>query len=479
MPKEEAADIEPGREDPVETSSLLGMLMMSIIAFSAYGTYYLAVNVMPREEIAGTPNYILGAIPFFILLVLAEMVILALGAAPKSSAGHYDSPQTWSSFAAGTSQQVLVHLLKKAVPTTLIYCHIYENYGWKRFPETWLTGAITFITADFFYYWLHRHTHVYHLLWAGHAFHHNGERYNLSNALRQSWLQGATSFLWYLPMALFVPPRMFLPASAWVTLYQFWVHTCTVRQLPQPIELIFATPSHHRVHHDRRVHKNFGGVLIIWDRLFGTFQDELQHRKTENGLWHSGDETCYFGIKETISSWADPVLQFQLFGPALSGGLRSLFVGPGWKTAFIPRPLPIVCPPDVKRFRTVTNQTTSGVVYLWLQYALVLIIMVEAMIKDRDINLEQLIQRTCFMIAALAIQGFILDGTKPNTALSLDLLKNILLVFSFTTEHGSLSAIKTPLFLLASVQMLMVMAYGKSLCGRPEEGGAASKSKTE
>merc|ERR1719409_1074661 len=88
-------------------------------------------------------------------------------------------------------------------------------------------------------------------------------------------LQAATSWMFSLPLALVFPPRLFLAFSQFNTLYQFWVHTCCIRRLGI-LEYVLMTPSHHRVHHDRRVHKNFGGVLIVWDRLFGSFQDEYE-----------------------------------------------------------------------------------------------------------------------------------------------------------------------------------------------------------
>eukprot|EP00041_Stephanoeca_diplocostata_P029069 m.848570 g.848570 ORF g.848570 m.848570 type:complete len:171 (-) comp23488_c0_seq10:146-658(-) len=133
--------------------------------------------------------------------------------------------------------------------------------------------ALLFVGVDFSYYWYHRCAHTNALLWLGHSVHHDSEIYNLSTALGQGVIQAATSWMFDLWLALFFPPRAFLTCRAVNTLYQFWLHTCVIRRLGF-LEHIFSTPSHHRVHHDRRVHKNFGGIFIVWDKLFGSFLDE-------------------------------------------------------------------------------------------------------------------------------------------------------------------------------------------------------------
>ena len=140
---------------------------------------------------------------------------------------------------------------------------------------SWVIGALL---MDLAYYWLHRLSHELNFMWAAHAVHHQSEEYNLSVALRQSWLQFIYSGVFYLPLAaLGVPTGAFFLLNSLNTLYQFWIHTRLIDRLWAPLELIINTPSHHRVHHgvdDEYVDRNYAGVLIVWDRLFGTFEPE-------------------------------------------------------------------------------------------------------------------------------------------------------------------------------------------------------------
>jgi hypothetical protein len=128
--------------------------------------------------------------------------------------------------------------------------------------------------VDFLYYWWHRWSHEVNLLWAAHIVHHHSEDYNLAVALRQAWFTSATVVPVYLPLALLgLPPHIYFISRALNTLYQFWIHTELVGKLG-PVEWIMNTPSHHRVHHgvnEEYLDRNYAGIFIIWDRMFGTF----------------------------------------------------------------------------------------------------------------------------------------------------------------------------------------------------------------
>jgi hypothetical protein len=148
--------------------------------------------------------------------------------------------------------------------------------------------------VDFCYYWFHRASHRINFLWAGHAVHHQSEHYNLSVALRQGVVQSLFSWICYLPLALLgFPTWMFLIMSSLNTLYQFWIHTEFIKRMGW-FEILFNTPSHHRVHHGKNlqyIDKNYGGSLIIWDKLFGTYERE--------------DAPSDYGTTEPLNSW-DP-----------------------------------------------------------------------------------------------------------------------------------------------------------------------------
>ena len=143
-----------------------------------------------------------------------------------------------------------------------------------------------FILVDFAYYWSHRLSHGINLLWAGHVVHHSSEEYNLAVALRQSSLHGLMTWVFYVPLALVgVPWRMYVAAYALNLVYQFWIHTRAVGKLGRWTELVMNTPSHHRVHHGsdpEYLDKNYAGIFIIWDRMFGTFVPE--NEKVQFGL---------------------------------------------------------------------------------------------------------------------------------------------------------------------------------------------------
>ena len=134
-----------------------------------------------------------------------------------------------------------------------------------------------------------------------------------------------TGWVFYLPMALMVHPLLYTALEGANIVYQFWVHTCLVRRLPEPLEWIFMTPSHHRVHHDRRVHKNFGGFLIVWDRMFGSFQDEYrtvgplqaQVARMKDAADLPQEEVMLFGSASRVQSWTEVVTQTQFWSPVV------------------------------------------------------------------------------------------------------------------------------------------------------------------
>lgn len=173
------------------------------------------------------------------------------------------------------------------------YVGVYEGLRVAEWPAdrvvTWLA---CFLAVDFAYYWFHRLSHEVNFLWAAHVVHHQSEDYNLAVALRQSTLQPFLSFFFYLPLALLgFPPAVFFVCAAVNTIYQFWLHTQLVGTLG-PLEHVFVTPSHHRVHHGRNplyIDRNHGGTFIVWDRLFGTFQRE--------------QEEVVYGITKPLESW--------------------------------------------------------------------------------------------------------------------------------------------------------------------------------
>ena len=233
------------------------------------------------------------ATPVFLLLIAIE---LAVGW--RRQRNTYRLADAVSSISLGMLSQTsaaFTHLLRIGIYTAL-FEHVAlwrDDAFWTSLPG-WLLALLFY---DFCYYWLHRMGHESAVLWAAHAVHHQSQDYNLSTALRQTSSGALLGWVFYVPMALAgVPPLVFGVVALIDLLYQFWVHTEQVGKLGW-FDRWFCSPSNHRVHHavnDAYLDKNYGGILILWDRLFGTFKDEDEHEK------------CVYGTRGLLNSW-DPL----------------------------------------------------------------------------------------------------------------------------------------------------------------------------
>ena len=269
-------------------------------------------------------NYIGLSIPVFFILIGIE---LAYSLYRKRKL--YRLNDSLTNLSLGVGQQVTGVFMKGALFAG--YLFIYEHWRVASLPSTWWVWVLLFLGVDFFYYWFHRMSHEVNALWAGHIVHHQSEEYNLSVALRQSWFQSAFSWVFYLPLAFAgFEPIMFLTISSFNTLYQFWIHTRTIGRMG-PLEWVFNTPSHHRVHHGsnpKYIDKNHAGSLIIWDRMFGTFKEE--------------DEEPVYGITTQLKSW-NPVwanlhywqelVNIAAHSRSLMDKLKVFLAPPGWQPA--------------------------------------------------------------------------------------------------------------------------------------------------
>jgi sterol desaturase/sphingolipid hydroxylase (fatty acid hydroxylase superfamily) len=255
--------------------------------------------------------------------------------------------------------------------TVAAYAFIYENFRIFTLEDTWYWILLCFIGVDFFYYWAHRMSHEVNLFWLGHVVHHQSEDYNLSVALRQSTFQKMFTFYFYFPMAIMgFKTEWFLLMGAFNLLYQFWIHTEVITKLPRWYEYLFNTPSHHRVHHGRNpkyIDKNHAGTLMIWDRMFGTFQEE--------------EEMPTYGITTPTNSWNPVTANVQPFVrlwrelktvPGILNKLKFTFATPGW----YPKEMGGFQPPkdvDKTTYQKYEIQISSGLnFYLFTQYVIIL-----------------------------------------------------------------------------------------------------------
>ncbi len=226
------------------------------------------------------------AIPFFAIMIAVE----ALWAHFKGSDEFADKKDTWGNIFLGFGSVAFGALFGLFTGAIYLYCYDLAPY---KFPaDAWWTWVALFFIDDLAYYIFHRVSHESRLFWNFHVVHHSSEHYNLSVAVRQSWFSGILHWLFYAPiMLLGFAPWMFALMHGFNLIYQFWIHTRFITRLGW-FEYILNTPSHHRVHHGvnrEYLDKNYGGVLIIWDRLFGSFVDET--------------ETPRYGIIKPIDSY--------------------------------------------------------------------------------------------------------------------------------------------------------------------------------
>ncbi|OJZ74202.1 C-5 sterol desaturase [Mycobacterium paraffinicum] len=224
---------------------------------------------------------VLLAIPFFLLLLTLEWAaarkLESIVADARPAAGAYLTRDSLASISMG-----LVSVGTTAAWKTLAllgYAALYTYVApWHLSVGRWYTWVIALVGVDLLYYAYHRIAHRVRLIWATHQAHHSSEYFNFATALRQKWNNSGEILMWVPLPLLGIPPWMVFFSFSISLIYQFWVHTERIGKLPRPFEFVFNTPSHHRVHHGMDqiyLDKNYGGILIIWDRLFGSFQAEL------------------------------------------------------------------------------------------------------------------------------------------------------------------------------------------------------------
>ncbi len=260
------------------------------------------------------------AIPFFALMIAAE----ALWTYLKGSDEYGDKKDTWNNIFLGFMSVAWGALF--GLMTAFIYIYCYEIAPYKFPDNAWWTWVVLFFVDDLAYYIFHRISHESRLFWNFHVVHHSSEQYNLSVAVRQSWFSGILHWIFYAPvMLLGFAPWMFALMHGFNLIYQFWIHTKLVNKLG-PLEYIFNTPSHHRVHHgvnEAYLDKNYAGVLIIWDRLFGSFVPETEEPR--------------YGIIKPIKSynplWVNTHGWFEMLEAmkrqsSLSGKMKCIFASP-------------------------------------------------------------------------------------------------------------------------------------------------------
>jgi sterol desaturase/sphingolipid hydroxylase (fatty acid hydroxylase superfamily) len=308
------------------------------------------------------------AVPAFFILIFIELIYgLASG---KSN---YRLNDTFTSISLGLISRY-IPLLGLGIQGAA-FAYVAQYYNLKLFsPSSVWVWVFAFFLYDFCYYWMHRLHHEVKVLWATHVVHHHGEEFNLSTALRQT----STGFLWkwifYLPIFIVgIPPEIFVTVAGVNLVYQFWVHTEHIPKLGW-YEYVFVSPSNHRIHHAQNKHyvdANYGGVFILWDRLFGTYKEELEELKP------------IYGTAKPLKSWNPFKANLDIFREMLVDSTRTQsfkdkikvwFSRPNWRPEDVKDKYPII-KNDLENFKPYNPEVSSEVkIYGWIQLLFLLVI---------------------------------------------------------------------------------------------------------
>ena len=309
-------------------------------------------------------NPIVLSIPIFFILIGVELLVERI-----THKELYRLPDAIANLSCGITSQLSGLFLK--IFAIGIYQILFENFAFFKLEKNWLYWVALFLLVDLAYYWAHRMSHEINLFWGGHVVHHQSEEYNLSVALRQSSLQVVWTFAFNLPIAfLGFETFDFALIAAFNTLYQFWIHTETIGKMGW-FEYVLNTPSHHRVHHGRDpkyIDKNHAGSLIIWDKMFGTFQQE--------------EEKPTYGITKPLNSWNAAFANVSHYVemskdlkriPLFADKIKYIFKRPGWLPAYLGgfRKAPLVDKSTYRKYETPAPMLLN--LYVLFQYILCLV----------------------------------------------------------------------------------------------------------
>lgn len=347
-------------------------------------------------------NIILYAVPLFFLLIAVELCLEKL-----KGTEYYRVNDSINSLTAGVLSR-MIGIVKQLVPLT-IYVLAFEQFALFQLEHSWWVWLTAFVLYDFCYYWNHRLGHEMNILWAAHVVHHSSEEYNLTTALRQS---GSSVFSWifYLPMALLgFDPIVLITVGSLNLIYQFWVHTRHIPKLGW-YEKVFVTPSNHRVHHAQNqvyIDRNYGGVFILWDRMFGSFQEELDEEKP------------IYGIRKALKSWnplwANVHVYAQLgkdcwHAQRWQDKFLIWFKRTGWRPADVEKNYPLARV-DLTKFQKFDVQISlTNKLYSLLQYVLVVFVGLLLMMNVSNIPFIEQTLLIAFVLYASFSAGMVLEN---------------------------------------------------------------------
>jgi sterol desaturase/sphingolipid hydroxylase (fatty acid hydroxylase superfamily) len=396
------------------------------------------------------------ATPVFFALIALEY---AIGRARGRS--NYRLNDAVNSLSLGVMSQV-VGLFTKLLAVG-IYAAVYSVAAiWQWPTDQWWTWALAIVAYDFCYYWNHRLGHESAVFWAAHVVHHQSQEYNLSTALRQTSSGALLGWVFYLPMAIAgFPPEVFVVAAIVNLLYQYWIHTEQIGKLGG-FDRWFGSPSNHRVHHavnDRYIDRNYGGITMLWDRLFGTFVEET--------------ERCVYGTRAPLDSWDPLWANLEVYADLARRSwaadrwrdkLAVWLRPPGWQPATAGRPAWHKPSFDVSRVRRFDPPMGRSVqVFAAVHFALVLVAATTLLWYADTLPFLLLVAASLAILAALWLVGAVMQGRlRVATALGAEAVVAVLVAASMTAAAG----VPTPTDDDPGVQSAVVAARAEFLAGQ-------------
>lgn len=353
-----------------------------------------------------TPDRIMAwAIPGFFILIAIEFAV-----ARWRGNTSYRSNDAINSLGLGVISQV-VGVFTKLLGVG-VYAWAVKHVGLFRLPAdsvlVWISALLLY---DFLYYWLHRKGHEVNVLWAAHVVHHQSEAYNLTTALRQTGTGFLLSWVFYLPMALLgYPVEVFVVVALIDLLYQFWVHTGEVGKLGW-FDRVFCSPSNHRAHHavnDRYLDRNYGGILILWDRLFGTFVEE------------DDSDPPVYGTRSPLRSWNPLWANAEVYWAMAQDAwharrwrdkLQLWFRPPGWRPADVAERFPKSAF-DMARETFNPPMTRSVTVYVLVQFGLLLAMAIHFLGIVQKIGGVEAALYGVYLLVSLCTLGLVMEGRR-------------------------------------------------------------------
>ncbi|UTA47466.1 sterol desaturase family protein [Simiduia sp. 21SJ11W-1] len=365
--------------------------------------FQLHYNDIHSESIMAELITVLAA-PLYLILIGWELWV-----DKRRGTGFYRLNDAIASMSLGVISRT--HRLVVFAVGTYIFTQVLPTAGdqfWR--DNLWLAWLVAFIGYDLTYYWNHRLNHEINCLWAGHVVHHQSEDYNLTTALRQS-SGGVFDWIFSIPLYLTGIPADIIIASAGLNLiYQFWVHTQHINRLGW-MEKWFVTPSHHRVHHAQNPlywDKNYGGVLIVWDKLFNTFQAERDDTPIIYGV--SRPLNTMNPLKANLQVWWY-LLRDALYCKSLWDKCRIWFMPTGWRPADMEARIPIA-KTDLASFQKFNPEVAGNIkIYALFQFTAAFLLGFSFIFMfSNETRLITLLAAWLFVTLPLISTGHLLDG---------------------------------------------------------------------